>query len=96
MCYHKENFSYNNSYKIELKDSTIVKDAIPYNRNLVLKQINKLSKHFKDGNKDLKDIERDYRNHNIKYSYNNNVDFYEGDELVAAVNPSKVKKIIII
>ncbi len=89
---HKENFSYNNSYKIELKDSTIVKDAIPYNRNLVLKQINKLNKHFKDGNKYLKNIERDYRNCNIIYRYSNNVNFYEDDELVTSVNPFKIKK----
>ena len=59
---------------------------------LRLMNIIKVKKTKSSIRKDLKDIERDYRNHNIIYSYNNNVDFYEGDELVAAVNPSKVKK----
>ena len=76
-----------------MKDSTIVKDAIPYNRDLVLKQMNKLNKYFKDGNEDFKTIERNYKGVGALFGgYDSRFDFYEGDELVASVNPSKVKK----
>ena len=86
-------FERDNVYEIDLKDVNSFKDTIPYNRDLVLKQMNKLNKYFKDGNEDFKTIERDYSSSSALFGgYDSRFDFYEGDELVASVNPSKVKK----
>ena len=90
---NKSWFERDNVYNINLKDDNSFKDTIPYNRDLALKQMNKLNKYFKDGNEDFKTIERDYSSSSALFGgYDSRFDFYEGDELVASVNPSKVKK----
>lgn len=90
---NKEYFERDNVYEINLKDDNLFKDAIPYNRDLVLKQINKLNKYFKDGIEDFKTIEKDYSSRTVLFGgYDNKFDFYEDNELVASVNPTKVKK----
>ena len=90
---NKSGFKYDNVYEINLKDVNSFKDAIPYNRDLFLKQMNKLNKYFKDNNENIKTIERNYNGVGALFGgYDSRFDFYEGDELVASVNPSKVKK----
>ena len=90
---NKSWFERDNVYEINLKDDNSFKDTIPYNRDLVLKQMNKLNKYFKDGNEDFKTIERNYNGVGALFGgYDSRFDFYEGDELIASVNPSKVKK----